>query len=154
LKFAYVSPKLDALGPVVSVDISASNLLRSAMPSRREWPTIRALALVDTGATGTVFTPEVFERLGINPYDATEIRTAGHEKPVPASVFRADLSILSGDDKERIVLADCRLIEASLRGQHVHGLIGRDVLKNFVLEYHGPNSLFTLEHLPRPTEQK
>jgi predicted aspartyl protease len=143
---------LDALGPVVSVDIGISTLMKSKVPAKRNTPTVRALALVDTGATGTVFVPEVFERLGIYPYDATEIRTAGQEQPVPASVFRADLSILNSDDSDSIVLPDCRIIEASLRGQHVQGLIGRDLLKHFVLEYHGPNNLFTLAPIGRPSQ--
>jgi predicted aspartyl protease len=152
LKFVYVSAQLDALGPVVSVDIGISTLMKSKVPNKRNTPVVRALALVDTGATGTVFVPEVFERLGIYPHDATEIRTAANEQPVPASVFRADLSILSSDDGESIVIPDCRVIEASLRGQHVHGLIGRDLLKHFVLEYHGPNNVFTLMHMGRPSQ--
>jgi predicted aspartyl protease len=140
----FVSPSLEALGPVVTVDISVSSIVRATVKKVAPVP-VRVQALIDTGANGTVFVPAVFQRLGIHPHDATEIRTPGQLEPQQVPIFNVDLSIFDSSMVTPVaVLANSRVIEASLRGQPVEGLIGRDLLRHFIFEYHGPQSFFRL----------
>lgn len=88
MRAMYVTPSLEAFGPIVDIEITASSALRAAMRQSTFGPRVKASSLIDTGASGTVLIPQVFQKLGIHPHDAAEIRTPGQPKPTT----RSDLS--------------------------------------------------------------
>jgi len=128
-------------GPVVEVLIGPSQLFMQAMAPRGVTPAVsaKALAMIDTGASGTVVTPMVIQQLGLKPVGVTMMSTPSTTAPVQVSQFNLGLSFPNG-----VFVPSIIAIEAPLSGQHIQCLIGRDVLKHGVLTYIGYMNQFTV----------
>jgi predicted aspartyl protease len=87
-------------------------------------------ALVDTGASQTVVTPEAVEKTGLRQVDTTLLSRAGGTDPV--DVFAASIQFPQGLAPIGII----RVLRADLPG-HIQCLIGRDVLANWIFRYNG-----------------
>lgn len=98
------------------------------------------MAMVDTGASGTVIAPAILAQLGLQPVGVTNMSTPSTTAPVQARLFNVDLTFLTNNVAVQGVVA----IEAPLGGQHIQCLVGRDILQHGVLVYIGYINQFTL----------
>jgi len=137
--FTQRTPNLQQIGPVIEVVLTPSavfmqkiNMLQSAVK------TVRLLAMIDTGATGTVISQGIAANLGINPIGTTLINTPSSTN---VSCNQFDVRILFPNN---INIPSIVVTEAPLQGQHIQCLIGRDILQHGVLIYTGYDNSFTL----------
>lgn len=100
---------------------------------------VRAAAMIDTGASGTVINPEIVKNLGIHPVGRVGINTPSTTEPVEVFQYNVDLVF-----PNHTVIPDILAIAAPLGGQAIQCLVGRDVLKHGVLTYIGYINQFTL----------
>ncbi len=101
-------------------------------------PPVRALAMVDTGATGTVVQRGLLSPLHLNPVGVTRINTPSSVN-IPCFEYSVRLLFPS-----KVLVEGITVIEAPLQGQHNHCLISRDILAHGVLVYIGYSNLFSL----------
>jgi predicted aspartyl protease len=98
-------------------------------------------ALIDTGASRTVVTPEVVKRLGLRKIDETQLRRVGGINE-NAEVYVAALQF------PRYKLATIEIIEVvccELPQQVIQCLLGRDVLPRWVFTYDGTKGNWGIE---------
>jgi predicted aspartyl protease len=126
-------------GPVVEVLIAPAKPLVDILRSRNQAlpQPIKALAMIDTGATSSVVRPDIIEMIGLSPIGIARINTPTTEgvecyQYQAAIVFPNNVAVETTD-----------LIEAPLQGQHIQCLIGRDILKHGVLIYNGYAQIVT-----------
>jgi len=132
-------PDLQASGPVVEVRIAVGSALEAVLSKKgTKVPVpVPALAMIDTGATGTVLRPDLIRRLGLKPVGVTFIHT-------PSSTNIRCLQYLTRLVFPSNVVVETVAIEAPLQGQHIECLVGRDVLRHGVFIYNGYMQDFTL----------
>lgn len=130
-----------AVGPLVEVLIGPSRLYAQVLTSRGKPvpPPVKATAMIDTGASGTVIAPGIIAQLGISAIGRTTMSTPSTTLPIAASKFHVALAL-----PNNVVIHSVVAIEAPLGGQHIDCLIGRDVLRHGVLTYIGYINQFTL----------
>jgi hypothetical protein len=118
---------LVAVGPIVEVFIGPSQLFAQTAATRGETvpAAVKALGMIDTGASGTVVTPGVVQQLGISPVGVTPMRTPSTTAPVLALQFNVSLSFPNG-----VFVPSIIALQAPLGGQPIQCLIGRDVLQH------------------------
>jgi len=132
-------PDLHKVGPVIEVTLTPSDIFLNKMNiSQSDVKTIKLLAMIDTGATGTVISNGVAATLGINPVGITSINTPSSTN-VNCNQF--DIRIVFPNN---VYFSSIVVIEAPLQGQHIQCLIGRDILQHGVLIYNGNDNSFTL----------
>ncbi|MBZ0254405.1 MAG: hypothetical protein K8I02_13780 [Candidatus Methylomirabilis sp.] len=95
--------------------------------------------MIDTGATATAIDGAVVRALGIQPIGATRIVTPASPEPVLCAEHQICL-VFPND----AVLDEVTAIEASLDGQGIGCLIGRNVLHHGILIHQGHLNQFTL----------
>lgn len=98
---------------------------------------VPALAMIDTGASGSVIRQGLAAQLGLNPIGLTYVTTPSSTN-VPCYEYAVRLIFPNN------VIADVAVLEAPLQGQNMQCLIGRDVLAHGVLVYIGYQNLFSL----------
>ncbi len=132
-------PNLQQVGPVVEIRIAVGTALEEIerKAGRGISGPVPAVAMIDTGATGTVLRADIPQQLGLHPVGVTRINT-----PSSANVpcYRYQVRILFPNR----VVVETTAIAAPLQGQHIQCLIGRDVLSHGVLVYTGYVNTFTL----------
>ena len=111
---------------------SALQAAASAIPSP-----IPAVAMIDTGASGTVLRQGLPALWGLNPVGLTFINT-------PSSTNVACYEYLVRLIFPNNVLWEGTVVEAALQGQNIQCLIGRDVSSHAVLVYIGYTNQFSL----------
>lgn len=94
--------------------------------------------MIDTGASGTVISHGLAEKLEIRPVGTTYINTPSSTN---VNCFQFDIQIVFPNN---VNIATIVVTEAPLQGQHIQCLIGRDVLQHGVLIYTGYDNSFTL----------
>ena len=107
------------------------------------------VALIDTGATGTCVHEPVLQQLGLNPIGATNSGTAAGQTRhnlYPARLeFPAD-----GIDREFNSVVGVNLTGQSVTVNNathpIIALIGRDVMKDWVLIYNGVGGVVTISY--------
>jgi predicted aspartyl protease len=130
---------LQAVGPIVELRIAVGAAVESAL---RKAGTalpgpVPAVAMIDTGATGTVIRQGLAAQLGLNPVGVTHISTPSSTN---VACYEYVVRLLFPNN----VLVETTVLEAPLQGQHIQCLIGRDVLAHGVLVYIGYGNLFSL----------
>ena len=132
-------PNLQQVGPVIEVILTPSvPFIQEMGISPSSTKAVKILAMIDTGATGTVISKGLAATLGINPVGTILINTPSHTN---VSCYQFDVQIVFPNN---VNIASIVVTEASLQGQHIQCLIGRDVLKHGVLIYTGYDNSFTL----------
>ena len=132
-------PNLQQVGPVIDVLLTPSVAFLQTMkiaPSATK--AIKVLAMIDTGATGTVISKGLATQLGINPVGTIMINTPSSTNVV---CYQFDVQIVFPNN---VNINSIMVTEAPLQGQHIQCLIGRDVLQHGVLIYTGYDNSFTL----------
>src|ERR1700730_10777345 len=85
-------------GPTCSVILHAPQMLEQAIAGQANAPAlpqpVSATAMVDTGATGTVITPQIVQQLGLQPVGVTPTLTPTTLLPVFCNQYNVDLTFL------------------------------------------------------------
>lgn len=143
-----VTGTIDHHGPVIDVLVAVSKarrglLLRNQMSVPEPVP---VRVLIDTGSSHTLFSPQIFHRLGLTPVGKEMLLTPSTpaDQPHPCDVYFVSLFVVAngfphefGD--RRVVGADCFGPRDDLQG-----LIGRDMLARCNMWYLGRDRAFTL----------
>ena len=132
-------PNLQSVGPIVEIQIAVGTPIQTVLAAAQTPipQPVRAVAMTDTGATGTVVRQGLLAPLSLNPVGLTHINTPSSTN-LPCYEYAVRLLFPTN------VLVDCTVIEAPLQGQHIQCLIGRDILAHGVLVYIGYSNLFSL----------
>jgi predicted aspartyl protease len=140
---SYQRPDLARVGPTIPVIVRPSTAFLSARNEEGKEseavPAVRAVMLVDTGASGSAVDQEVIAMLGLQPTGAISIATPSHERH---EVLTYDIDLLI--EQNQFHLADVPVFATGLKNQGIQGLIGRDVLQHMLLVYNGYSGHFTL----------
>ena len=127
-------------GPVLQIRVEPVLEAQAAMRADGdEIPSATILALLDTGASGTLIQTSVVDGMGLDWISEVRLRTASTVEPLIRYEYRLRL-VLS----ENIVF-EVDAVEGPLVGQKVQCLIGRDILEQVVLIYDGPRSRFSVK---------
>jgi hypothetical protein len=137
---------LDETGPLVSVEIAIPTALKQHLSEKGLAipPAVSGFALVDTGAFATAVDESVFATLGVSPIDEIPTDTphgSGTSKVYPANMSFPGMNV-TDMPMERVV--GCRLKWKTKEDKEIIMLMGRDLLKWFLLVYNGPGSDVTL----------
>ena len=138
--FTFQLANLKADGPIIEVLIAPSRHLVEVMQSNKQTPPqpVKAIAMIDTGASSSVVNQDIIKQLGIEPIAAVKINTPS-DSGVSCFQYQAVIMFPS-----KVAIGTSELIAAPLKGQPVQCLIGRDILKNSVLIYNGYAQTITL----------
>lgn len=137
--FSSQNPNLQGLGPVVPLQLAVGTAAEAALhKAGTPIPTpVAAVAMIDTGATGSVIAQGIAAKLGLQPVGTISISTASHSN---VSCYEYSVRLLLPNN----VLYEGTVIEAPMQGQHIQCLIGRDILAHAVFVYTGYLNLFTV----------
>jgi predicted aspartyl protease len=133
-------PSLHKQGPILDVRVAVGKASEDALARQGVKPPepVTAVAMIDTGATGTVVSNELVRSLGLQPVGVCQVNT-----PSSAGVSCHQYLVRLIMPRHNVVV-ETIAIGAPLRGQHIQCLIGRDVLQHGVLVYIGYTNTFTL----------
>lgn len=128
------------MGPLVELTLSQPQPIIDAMTAAgTSIPSpMRVVAMIDTGATGSVMQKGLAAQLGLQPVGVVYISTPSSAN-VPCNEYAVRFLFPNN------VVVDGTMIEAPMQGQgQVQALIGRDTLAHGVLVYIGYANLFSL----------
>ena len=138
--FTHRIQNLQQVGPVIDITLMPSVIyLQKINISPTAANTVRVLAMIDTGASGTVVKEGILSKLGINPVGTTSINT-----PSSTGVTCNQFDVQIVFQNNNVNIQSIVITEAPLQGQHIQCLIGRDILQYGVLIYTGYDNSFTL----------
>jgi predicted aspartyl protease len=137
--FTVQIPNLRQVGPVVQVRLAVGSVVENLLQqSAQPIPSpIACLAMIDTGASGTVIRQDLVQRLNLSPVGVVPINT-------PSSTNVQCYEYLMRLLFPQNVVVETTVIAAPLQGQHIQCLIGRDILHHGVFIYTGYAGTFTL----------
>jgi hypothetical protein len=119
-------PNLQSTGPVLDIGLAVSGALEDQLRAAND--PIPAPIQLQEGLAA---------KLGLQPVGVTQIST-----PSSTGVDCYEYAVRFAFPNN--VMAEGTAIEAPLKGQHIQGLIGRDVLQHAVFVYIGYSGQFTL----------
>ena len=126
-------------GPIIQVIVVPPQPVAEQLQKEgKQIPTIKATALIDTGATATCINQDIVNALGLIAFDAQIVGTAGGD--VLQSFY--DVGIVLPINQPNIVSVQSPC--ADLKNQPYQVLIGRDVLTKCTLFYNGADNSFTI----------
>lgn len=134
---------LESSGPLVQVAVSLPQALEEfCVANNIQVPVpVPGYALIDTGASSSAVHEEVLVAgLGILPIDSIPTQTphgAGRSFVYPARITFPAMTI---SDYRMDRLIGCNLKWTTDDGKEVIMLMGRDLLKHFLMVYNGPGS--------------
>jgi predicted aspartyl protease len=136
---------LEKFGPRLEIEVLppiVRNLKDSRLPIRTtsQQQASRMPALVDTGASRTVLTPEAIERVGLPLVDHATLSRAGGEDRVGAYAASIHFPRYQFATIEGIQVLCCELPH-----QPVQCLIGRDILSRWLFTYNGKTGWWSIE---------
>jgi len=138
--FTITSPDLQYVGPILEIQLAISKDLATVLTSKgTPIPNpIKAIAMIDTGATSSVINPDIVKALGISPTGTTKINTPS-DCGVDCNQYNLSFVFPNG-----VILESSDVVEAPLTGQPIQCLLGRDLLRHGVLIYNGYMQQITL----------
>lgn len=132
-------PNLCGMGSVTELDVlPIAGVVQSLQGQGKSLSPLKVLAMIDTGATGSVIQQGLLSTLGIFPVGTVCICTPSSTN-VQCPVYAVQILFPS----LKMTMTK-RIIEAPLQGQQIQFLIGRDILRHAVFIYQGPTDSFTL----------
>jgi hypothetical protein len=137
---------LEESGPIIPVTISVPAAMQDFLVKNGKDipPPVTGMALIDTGAFATAVDCEVFSLLGVTPIDKITTSTphgAGKSDVYPASIT---FPMLGLEDLQMERVIGCQLQWPGEKDSDVLMLLGRDMLKHFLMVYNGKHSDVTL----------
>ncbi len=128
-------------GPLLRVQIEPVLASQKAMlADGEEIPSISAVMLIDTGASGTLVQTATIARLGLESLGTVFLRTPTTIEPVARRQYLVRI-VLSEN-----IAFEVEVVDAPLTGQGIQGLIGRDILDQLVFTYNGPKKQFIVKY--------
>jgi predicted aspartyl protease len=97
-------------------------------------------ALIDTGASRTVITPQKAKQIGLQQTGYGRISHAGGIEQVPAYA-----AVIEFPDQKFTSTGTIELLGCTLQGQPIECLLGRDVLSRWVFLYDGRSGMWRAE---------
>lgn len=142
LEFDYLPAVLSYQGPIIKADLTITPSHRDALVAAGQPipAPVNCRFLIDTGADGTVVKHEFAERAGLKLInDSMALKGVGIDTTGRAYMgrimFRQPSRVLANAVHSMYV--DTQVMSATLQGNVIDGLIGRDVLQHFQLSYDG-----------------
>ena len=131
--FTFGFADLQNTGPIVEVQIAPPKDLFNILKSQNKPISnpIKAMALIDTGATSSVVNPSVISGLAISPIGKVKISTPS-DTDVECNQYK-----LAFVFPNRVIIEVSDVVEAPLQGQPIQCLLGRDILRYGVFIYNG-----------------
>lgn len=122
-------PIIKAILGVTSARIAAGGIAVASIPVD---------LLVDTGASASVFSLDIFNRLKLTPVGFSEMLTpsTGNE-PHPCATYDVALTLDAGDNTQPLTIEPLNVMATDLELHNLDGLIGRDVLSRCHFTYNG-----------------
>ncbi|MHB8409388.1 MAG: aspartyl protease family protein [Acidiferrobacterales bacterium] len=146
--------QISPLGPILQAFIAVSPPRQTVLQKAGQPvpPPQLGTFLVDTGASGTCVDPSLLVALGITPKGITSVQTPSTNGAAAlCPVYDVQLIVIpamQSPPKTPISfmphVRSISVIGAQLVHQGIHGLIGRDVLEQWLLIYNGQVGVFTL----------
>jgi len=142
-----INVNIAAGGPllIVHVGISAPRLQALMAAGQPAPPGTTGTFLVDTGASCTAIDPALLSTLGLQPTGRVSISTPS-TVGTPHQCDQFDVSIFIPGSMATVghFIPAIPIVATHLRSQGIDGLIGRDVLKDCTLIYHGTGGFFSI----------
>jgi predicted aspartyl protease len=137
--FTIQTQNIESTGPLVEIHLAIDATLESVLKAQgKTIPNpVPVLAMIDTGATATVIREDLAQILGIKPVGQALVTTPSSAY-VPCYEYLIRVLFPNG------ITVETTAISASMQGQPIQCLIGRDVLKHGVFIYTGYTNTFTL----------
>jgi predicted aspartyl protease len=135
---------IDADGAVINVGVEIGTIDAADLRSRglAVPAPFQTTGLIDTGASRTVFHPQVIKYLGLTPRGYADVETAGVAGPVVIKVRLYDVRITLGSYSfPQFPIQAAQVVPAT---SGVLVIVGRDTLKDCTLFFDGQNKLFSL----------
>lgn len=133
--FTFKLPYLREKGPLCKVVIKPSEpTIAKLKMEKKKVPSVKVLALIDTGANTTAISQKVVKDLGLCPRGTAKVYTSSRRSEMRNEY---DISLEFGKD---IYLQILRALEADFKNYKIDCLIGRDILEHGRLVYDGPGN--------------
>ena len=142
---------LASSGPMLDVQLDITTAL-AGLFERQGAPLPQpasGLALIDTGANVTSIDDRVAQDLGLQPIGTGNLYGVGGAKPHNVYAVKLRFPGSRMPDAVETTAYGADLASFDVPGYRTHrmiALLGRDILKDFVLIYHGQLGMFTLAH--------
>jgi predicted aspartyl protease len=154
LEFDYVPDALQALGPIITTDLTITPAYKTALEQAGQ-PVpapVRCRFLIDTGSDGTVVRHEVAEQAGLKLINASApLHGVGVDTTGRVYMGRIVFGLHSKiTDAVHAITVDTQVRSGGLQTDRIEGLIGRDVLRHFVLSCDGKTGQVRMRY-HRPT---
>lgn len=130
-------------GPTIPVSVGVPAALATVLMSRN-MPVpapVSGVALIDTGATLCTVDQSIMQALNIPPFGTTTIHTGAG--PTQCPTYPASLSF-PGTPLPNLNFTN--FWSAPLQAQGIIAIIGRNVLRHFVVVYNGPGGSISLAY--------
>ena len=128
-------------GPIIEVTVVPAQPVAELLRKEgKSIPSIKVIALIDTGASSTCLSKEIVDELNLIPFDAQIVHTAGGE--TEQLFYDIGIILPISQSNTLSIQAPC----ADLTGQPFQVLIGRDILNRCTMFYNGPDNSFTLHY--------
>ena len=137
---------LQKTGPVIPVMISLPLALQELRTLSGEDvpPPVRGMALIDTGAFGTAIDVTVFQKLGIPAFGRVNTMSAHGDGKLQLYPALISFPTLGMENLPMEQIMGCNLHWRAEKDTELIMLLGRDLLKNFLVVYNGKHSEVTL----------
>lgn len=137
--FTFHLPFLRENGPICSVVLKPSDPTTEKLKiEKNKIPSIKVLALIDTGASSTAISQKVVDKLNLFPRGTAKVYTSNK-----ASEIRHEFDVALEFDSDSY-LPILKVLSANLQDHSIDCLIGRDVLQYGLLIYNGVEKQVTL----------
>lgn len=126
-------------GPVIEIVVLPSKPVMDANRKQgKPSPSVKLVALIDTGASTTCIDKSIASQLSLIPRDIKKVQTAGGEDE--QNLY--DVSIVLPLAQQTAL--NIQVLEAKLEKQPYRALIGRDILSHCTFVYNGWNNSYTI----------
>ena len=137
--FTFHLPFLRENGPTCSIVLKPSDpTIEKLKLEKHNVPSIKVLALIDTGASSTAISQNVVEKLKLIPRGTAKVYTSNK-----TAEMRNEFDIALEFDTDSY-LPILKVLSANLQDHSIDCLIGRDVLQYGLLIYNGVEKQVTL----------
>jgi hypothetical protein len=132
-------------GPLIDLFVGVSAPRQAALQKAGQTvpPPVRARFMIDTGASNTVIDPAILNQLNLSPTGVTSVHTPSTGN-VPHQVQQYDISLLIAHPTITRHFHALPVSECLLKVQGFDGLLGRDILRECLFIYTGPDNAFIL----------